>query len=122
MAQKILVLGAGAWGTAFSQLLADSGHHVTLWCYEPDVAHHINNKRVNQKYLPDVALSERIVAIADLGTALIDAEWIFCAVPTSHARAVFHDVVLQNPAAVNARWVLMNKGIEQQTQFLPSQV
>lgn len=25
------VIGAGSWGTALSVLLADNGHHVTIW-------------------------------------------------------------------------------------------
>ena len=28
---NVTVLGAGAWGTAFGQVLADAGNNVTMW-------------------------------------------------------------------------------------------
>src|SRR3990172_7844494 len=122
MAQKILVLGAGAWGTAVSQLLADNGHDVMLWSYEADVADHINAKHINHTYLPDALLSERIVATTHLKAALTGAQWIFCAVPTTHLRAVLRDAKQQCPDAVKAQWVMMSKGIEQQSDMLPAHV
>ena len=34
---NLAVIGAGAWGTAFSVQLASAGHKVLLWVYEPDL-------------------------------------------------------------------------------------
>lgn len=34
---NITVLGAGAWGTAFGQVLADAGNDVMMWAIEPDI-------------------------------------------------------------------------------------
>ena len=34
---KVAVFGAGSWGTAFSLVLADAGHDVTLWARREDV-------------------------------------------------------------------------------------
>ena len=31
----VVVVGGGSWGTAFSRLLADHGHVVTLACRDP---------------------------------------------------------------------------------------
>ena len=39
---RCAVIGAGAWGTALARLLADNGHDVRLWAYEPDVVEAIN--------------------------------------------------------------------------------
>lgn len=33
---NVTVLGAGAWGTAFGQVLADAGNNVTMWAIEPE--------------------------------------------------------------------------------------
>ena len=33
----IAVIGAGSWGTALAQLLAEKGKDVRLWVREPDV-------------------------------------------------------------------------------------
>jgi glycerol-3-phosphate dehydrogenase (NAD(P)+) len=46
------VIGAGAWGTALADLLARNGHDVVLWAYEPDVAHAINTRHSNPRFLP----------------------------------------------------------------------
>ena len=34
---NVTVLGAGAWGTAFGQVLADAGNNVTMWAIEPEI-------------------------------------------------------------------------------------
>ena len=35
---KCAVLGAGAWGTALANVLAENGHDTCVWAFEPDVA------------------------------------------------------------------------------------
>lgn len=34
---KCTVLGAGAWGTTFGQVMADAGNDVTMWAIEPEI-------------------------------------------------------------------------------------
>ena len=47
MRNDILVLGAGAWGTAIANLLAEnSNKKIFLWAYEKKVADCINNKKL----------------------------------------------------------------------------
>ena len=41
---NITVLGAGAWGTAFGQVLADAGNHVTMWAIEPEIVEGIRDQ------------------------------------------------------------------------------
>tara|TARA_B100001121_G_C18482841_1_gene523417 strand:+ start:123 stop:290 length:168 start_codon:yes stop_codon:yes gene_type:complete len=48
MRNDILVLGAGAWGTAIANLLAEnSNKKIFLWAYEKKVSNSINNKQIN---------------------------------------------------------------------------
>ena len=61
------VLGAGAWGTALAQVAAWAGLDVRLQAREPEVVESIRARRVNEAFLPGVALHERIEAVADLG-------------------------------------------------------
>jgi glycerol-3-phosphate dehydrogenase (NAD(P)+) len=118
--KRITILGAGAWGTAIATLLADNGHSVLLWCHEPEVAQDITKNHTNQKYLPGVLLSERITATHDLKTALEHAQWIFEAVPVAYLRAVLQQAkAWYSP---DQRWVVMSKGIEQETVRVPTQI
>jgi glycerol-3-phosphate dehydrogenase (NAD(P)+) len=71
---RIVVVGGGSWGTAFSRLLADRGHDVTLACRDPEQARAIDETGRNPRYLrvvdlhgiPAVPLSEAPTAAADL--------------------------------------------------------
>ena len=51
--KKICMLGAGAWGTAISSVLADNGYSVNLWCYDPTVASTITEENCNKLYSSD---------------------------------------------------------------------
>ena len=55
---KVAVFGAGSWGTAFSLVLADAGHEVTIWGRRPEVCDAINTKRENTDYLPGITLPD----------------------------------------------------------------
>ena len=43
MGKNITVLGAGAWGTAFGQVLADAGNTVTMWAKEQQIVEGIRD-------------------------------------------------------------------------------
>lgn len=118
--KKISILGAGAWGTAVASLLAENGYEVNLWCYEPEVAHAIQKNHVNERYLPGVSLSIAIKATTSLEEALVGVEWIFQAIPVKFLRTVLAQA--KPFYAVDQRWVIMSKGIEQDTLMLPSQI
>ncbi|HQC86169.1 MAG TPA: 2-dehydropantoate 2-reductase N-terminal domain-containing protein, partial [Rhodoferax sp.] len=51
---KIIVLGAGAWGTALaiSASRNPQGHQVTLWARDADQAQAMRTQRENARYLP----------------------------------------------------------------------
>lgn len=55
MSMKLLVVGAGAWGTALA-LRGAERHAVTLWARDAVQAAHMKAARCNARYLPDVAL------------------------------------------------------------------
>jgi glycerol-3-phosphate dehydrogenase (NAD(P)+) len=53
-----IVVGAGSWGTAFSRLLADRGHDVTLAARDEAQARAIAETGRNPRYLTQVDLSD----------------------------------------------------------------
>ena len=64
--EKILVLGAGNFGTCLAQHLAEKGYHVTMWSRSQAVTDSINASRKNPKYLSSINLSPRLSATSNL--------------------------------------------------------
>jgi glycerol-3-phosphate dehydrogenase (NAD(P)+) len=56
---KLLVLGAGAWGTALAANAAGR-HEVTLWARDPAQATVLRQRRENTRYLPGIPLPESL--------------------------------------------------------------
>ncbi|MCC8245757.1 NAD(P)H-dependent glycerol-3-phosphate dehydrogenase [Saccharothrix luteola] len=83
---RVAVLGAGSWGTAFAKVLADSGTDVVLWARRADVADAISAERVNADYLPGVTLPSNLTATSDARKALAGAGAVVLAVPSQTLR------------------------------------
>lgn len=117
---RCAVLGAGAWGTALANLLADNGHETVLWALEPDVALAIDEGGENPRFLPGVALHESLRGTSDKGEALDGAQLVVLASP-SH---VLRDVVSHARAwlAPGAVAVVATKGIERGSLALMTDV
>ena len=69
----IVVLGAGAWGTALA-VAASTRHAVLLWARDPGQAAEMVATRRNQRYLPEVNLPESLRITADPAEAWDIAE------------------------------------------------
>jgi len=65
---RILVLGAGAWGTALAAAAAPR-HEVLLWARDADQAAAMQASRVNQRYLSEVVLPPALQITADVALA-----------------------------------------------------
>jgi glycerol-3-phosphate dehydrogenase (NAD(P)+) len=105
----ITVVGAGAWGTALSALLAQKGHKVTIWSYEPEIAESINQRHLNP-YLSDVSLPEGLRAETDLAQAVRGANVVLSASPSQFVRSVMSEAARN--LADGALIVSASKGIE----------
>jgi glycerol-3-phosphate dehydrogenase (NAD(P)+) len=117
---KAAVIGAGAWGTTLSILLAEGKHEVMLWSYEPEIIPGINNLRENKKYLPGFELLPVINATDNLAEALSGAELSIFAVPTQFLGEIIKDSAPRlSPATVV---LSASKGIEEKSLKLPSNI
>ncbi|MDB5083130.1 MAG: glycerol-3-phosphate dehydrogenase, partial [Bacilli bacterium] len=83
------VLGAGGFGTALAQVLAENGHQVQLYARRAEYAAVMQQTRTNPDYLPEVKLSKNITVTHELEEAVRSSENIVVAVPT----AGFRDIV-----------------------------
>ncbi len=119
-ARQIAVIGAGAWGTALAWHLASRGARVRLWAFEPEVVASIGATRINERYLPGLALPAQIEATASLEEAGHGCEWVLFAVPSHAARAILVKLapMLQEPVPI----VSATKGIEEGSFKLMTQI
>ena len=108
---KILVIGAGAWGTALAASAALSQHHVSLWARDSKLVTELRLARVNARYLPGVALPAALQLLdADslpLLQATVGQDLIILATPISAARSMLQ--ALQH-VRVPVAW--LSKGFE----------
>ena len=117
---NIAVLGAGAWGTALAKVLADKQNPTFLWSHTPALARSINEKRINERYLPSASLPPSLRATADLEEALRSAELVVVVVPSHALRHVVADAQRYIPK--NALICSATKGIENDSLMLMSEV
>ncbi len=115
---KIGVIGAGAWGTALAQSLANSDRDVLIWAREPEVVLSINDNHENKTYFSGVPLHNSLRATsAESDMAACDL--ILLVVPAQHVRSTleqFKTILSEKP------FVICAKGIEVKTGNLMSEV
>ena len=117
---SVTVVGAGAWGTALAKLLAEKGEAVTLWCREREVVESIEERRVNELFLPDATLPDTLEATADLPSSVAGQDLVLFAVPSQFLRAVASE--LAEALGPGQRFVSATKGIEEKTLLRMSEV
>lgn len=111
MTERVAVIGAGSWGTAFASIPADKGIDTVLWARRPDLADAISSTHRNPDYLADFDLPASLAATADLEKAVDGATAVVMAVPSHAYRDVFKEVVPLLGDGVPV--VSLTKGIEQ---------
>ena len=84
---RAAVIGAGAWGTAFSTILTARGHDVTLVCRDPEQAREIEATGRNPRYLPGADLSG-VSATTPGDPSLAEVDLQVIAVPSRAFREV----------------------------------
>ena len=114
------MLGAGAWGTTFAQVLCDAETPVVLWCRRPELAEVINAEHSSPEYLAGISLPTKLRATADASEALADAELVVLAVPAQTLRPNL--TAWQHLIPPGALLVSLMKGIEVGTGDRMSQV
>ena len=83
---KVVVLGAGQWGSTLAQVLCDAGNHVLIWGRNQEVVDEINNKHTNAHYLGENALPLGLKATTDIKEAFEYSTIYVMAVPAQTLR------------------------------------
>jgi glycerol-3-phosphate dehydrogenase (NAD(P)+) len=108
--QRIVVAGAGAFGTALAVVAERAGRDVTLFARNGEQAQEIASTRENARYLPGVPLPASIAITAD-PNALRLADVMLLAAPAQATRALATVLAVEFPRGVPV--VATAKGIEQ---------
>ena len=92
---RILVLGAGNFGTCIADHLAALGNEVVIWARDAAVVKSINEEHRHCKYLKDISLSINLHASLLLEPTLFEnSTVVVVAIPTQHMRQY---IIKQDP-------------------------
>ncbi|GAA1118888.1 NAD(P)H-dependent glycerol-3-phosphate dehydrogenase [Citricoccus alkalitolerans] len=125
--EKLVVVGAGSWGTTFAKVLADSAiergvvePEIVLWARRSEVAEDITARKRNTDYLPDIDLPACLRATTDLAEAVAGAGLVVLAIPAQEVRGHLPSIRAHlDPAAVVVSLV---KGLERGTDARMSEL
>lgn len=118
--EKIAVIGAGSWGIALAQLLANNGHDVTVWSIIEDEIKMLEEKHEHVDKLPGVMLNDSISYTTNLKSACEGKEILVLAVPSPFTRstsASMKNIVKEGQIIVNVA-----KGVEESTLMTLSEI
>lgn len=118
--KKVVIVGAGSWGTALGLVLAGKGYDVKLWEYDKARAEDIQNSRENSRYLPGVKFPDNLNVTSDSENLLKDIKYVIFSVPSQVLRSVIGKFSPQ----LTEEMILVNtaKGIEVSTGMRLSEV
>jgi glycerol-3-phosphate dehydrogenase (NAD(P)+) len=118
IAQRIVVVGAGAWGTALANVIARAGRTVTLFARDAATAGTMAASGESPR-LPGVPLDHR-VAIASLSEGRPDGDAILIAVPAQTLRGIAS--ALAGAVVAGTPVVSCAKGIERITRRFMTEI
>lgn len=111
---KVVVMGAGSWGTTLAVLLAQKGNDVTIWEYDKKNTENMIKYGENKTYLPGIKLPENIKITNEIKGLLNDVDVLVFSIPSQHLRAIVQKISGQ----ITEDLIIVNtgKGIEIKSQ------
>jgi 1-acyl-sn-glycerol-3-phosphate acyltransferase len=116
--RRVVVVGAGSWGTAVATLLARGGASVQLVSRTTEQAHELATLRTNVGYLPDVALPEAVsIQTADT-IDWHDVDVACLAVPSQALEGALDSIAARIPDDLGV--IMLSKGLVAPAGTAPS--
>ena len=118
--EKVVIIGAGSWGTALGVLLAKKGYDVALWEHDPKRAEELQKSRENEKVLKGVKFPENLKVTNEEENLLKEVRYVVFSVPSQALRSVmqrFSSQITENTILINTA-----KGIEVKSGLRLSEV
>ncbi len=119
MADKIAILGAGSWGIASANLLAENGHNITLWEFDPEEYEKLAASRESKSRLPGITIAPEIRIVNDLKETY-DNDYFLFILPAQKVRSVCEG--LSGLRGNNKKFINLAKGVEIDTLKRMSEV
>src|SRR6476661_1625558 len=116
---RVVVLGAGSWGTTVAGLAAHNTPTL-LWSRNAETADEINTEHRNSRYLGDRPLPDSMRSTADLVEAAQEADVLVVGVPSHAVRSTLAQITNEVRAWVPV--LSLAKGLEPGTRLRPTEV
>jgi glycerol-3-phosphate dehydrogenase (NAD(P)+) len=119
-AQRAVVIGDGAWGTALALLLVRQGVRTVLWSSAPERSEELRSARENRRFLPGVPLDPGLELTADPFRACEEVDLALSVVPAQYLRGVaerFEDALDGQVPILSA-----TKGLEMESLKRPTEI
>ena len=114
MKKSCLILGAGSWGTAIANVLAQNGINTTLWARNSKIANEINVLKINRRYFPKTKLSKNLKTISG-HFDVSKYDFVFYVIPASNFED-FSNLYLLNQNIKN--FIICSKGVSKNGEYL----
>jgi len=111
---KVTILGAGSWGIALAEVLAENGIHVSVWHYKNEFIESLSSSRFHPNL--DFKISKKINFIFNSADIKSESVILIC-LPSQSIRENLYSLKLKNKYYINA-----SKGIEVSSGKLITQI
>jgi glycerol-3-phosphate dehydrogenase (NAD(P)+) len=131
---KVVIIGAGAWGSAITNLIAENfsnqatikahfklDNKVFLVANDKNVIEEINHHHTNHKFLPKVKLNQNIDASDDLENSVKDADFIFIVTPSIAVLKTLKKISAFK-LKLNVGFIICSKGLDSGRQKFFSEI
>ena len=118
--KKVVIIGAGSWGTALGLVLARKGYDITLWEFNKERAEEIQKNRENKRYLPGIKFPDNLNVTYRKENLLEGIKYVVFSVPSQVLRGVIRE--FSNNLTEDMLLVNTAKGIEVSTGMRLSEV
>lgn len=118
--EKVVVMGAGSWGTALAILLAKKGYEVTMWEHMAEKAEKLQKERTNTLFLEGAMFPDNLTVTNSLENILDGVNYLLFSVPSQVLRGVVAQI--SNQLRDDVTLINTAKGIELSTGMRMSEV
>lgn len=116
---KIGLFGCGAYGMAISSILIKNKCDVTMWTKFEEEKKQLEEKRQNERLIPNFKISEKIKLTTDVEECIKEKDLLIIAIPAAFVDDLAKEI---KPFIKDNHILIATKGIEQDTGLFVNQI